>query len=441
MVGAARHARRQGAGAVRRLIVAFAAAACAQPGMPPGGPPDREPPRLVRVTPDTNARNVRAGAIAFQFDEVVSERPQGAASLADLFIISPSTGRAGVSWRRTRVEITPRGGLRPNTTYTVRMLPGLADLDNNVDSSGTILVFSTGPELATGRITGRVFDWVAARPAGRALVEAVSLPDSAVFGTESDSLGAFTLDHMPAGQFLLRAHLDQNRNRVVDARELIDTVTISLTDSLNREMLAAIRDSLGPGIANVELRDTTTLRITFDRPLDTLLVPQPAMFSVRGADSAAVPVAAVLTQADLDRAAADSARLRAIQDSVRMQAAADSVRAADSARAVTAPPARPSGRRPGAATRPPPAAPTDTSNRIVPRPSARIPIMAVYLRFAAPLRPATSYRVNTDSLTSVTGARRSSQRVFTTPRPRADTGAVRPDTGLGRPDTGPSRRE
>jgi hypothetical protein len=422
---------------VRRLIACLLLVGCAQTGMPPGGPPDREPPRLVRVTPDTNALNVRGGSVAFDFDEVVSERPQGVPTLADLFIISPSTGRPGISWRRTRVELSPRGGLRPNTTYTVRMLPGLMDLDSNVDSSGTVLVFSTGPTLATGRISGRAFDWAAGRPT-RATIEAVSLPDSAIYGTEADSVGAFAIEHMPPGTYLLRAHVDQNRNRLVDPRELIDTITIALTDSLRREMLAAVRDSLGPGIANLEARDSVTLRISFDRPLDTLFVPQPAMFSVRSSDSADVPVAAVRTQSDVDREAADSARLKAIQDSVRAAVTADSIRVADSTRAAAAaaaPPARPTGRRPGASNRPPPAPPADTSERIIPRPSARAPATVLFLTLGTPLAPNTSYRVRTDSLTSITGARRSSQRVVTTPRPRErpDTGAVRPDTGGGRP--------
>jgi hypothetical protein len=53
----------------------------------------------------------------------------------------------------------------------------------------------------------------------------------------------------------------------------------------------------------------------------------------------------------------------------------------------------------------------------------------LYLKFAIPLPPGSSFRVLADSLRSVTGAERSSERVFTTPRP------ARPDTGT-RPDTG-----
>lgn len=434
MVVAAGAAGRQGAIAVRRLIALLVLAGCAQAGLPPGGPKDRSAPQLLRVTPERNATNVRGGGISFEFNEVVSERPRSAAGLAQLFVVSPSRGPSGVSWRRSRVEIRPRGGLRPNTTYTVRMLPGMADLDGNADSAGTTLVFSTGPSLATGSISGRVFDWVAARAAPRAIVQAIQLPDSLQYAAEADSSGAFTIEHLPPGQFLLRALIDVNRNGIVDGRELFDSITVTLADSLRRDMLAAVRDSLGAGLASADVRDSLTVRLTLDRPLDTLFVPSPRHFSIRAPDSAVVSFDTVLTQVEVDRMTADSARAKATQDSVRRAFIADSMRAADSARAAAAPtpaapPARPTGRRPGAATGPPPAPQRDTASRVVPRPTARIPVTVLYLKFAQALRPATSYRITADSLRSITGHTRTSSRVFTTPRPRADTSRARPDTG------------
>lgn len=425
---------------MRRLIALLVLAGCAQAGIPPGGPTDRNPPRVVRITPDSNAINVRGNAIAFQFDEVVSERPRSARELADLFIVSPSRGPSGVSWRRTRVEIRPRGGLRPNTTYTVRLLPGMVDLDSNTDTTGVTLVFSTGPALATGQIAGRVFDWVAARPAARAVVHAIMLPDSLRYATEADSSGAFTITHLPPGQFLLRALIDANKNGAVDSRELFDSLTITLADSFRRDMLAAVRDSLGSGLATAEARDSLTLRLALDRPLDTLFIPSARYFSIRGADSTVVPFDTILTQAEVDRIIADSIRAKAVQDSVRRVFVADSTRAADSVRAAAnptptapvTPPPRPTGRRPGVTNVPPTAPTRDTSSRIIPKPTARIPVMVLYIKFGQPLKPASQFRVTADSLRSITGNVRTSSRVFSTPRPRADTGRARPDTGRSR---------
>jgi hypothetical protein len=75
--------------------------------------------------------------------------------------------------------------------------------------------------------------------------------------------------------------------------------------------------------------------------------------------------------------------------------------------------------------------PRDTSDRIIPKTSAKIPVTVLYIKFARPLPAATAFRVRADSMPSLTGAVRSSERVFTTPRP-----AARPDTGRARPDTG-----
>jgi hypothetical protein len=421
-------ARRAGEDRVRRLILLFAAAACAQPGMPPGGPPDKAPPVLVRVQPDSNARNVRADAVVFEFNEVVSERPQGAQSLADAFVISPSRGTPAVSWRRSSVVVAPRGGLRPNTTYTVRLLPGMTDLESNVDSAGRVIVFSTGPEIAGSYIRGTAFDWMAARPA-QARVEAIALPDSATFATISDSIGAFRLSNMTPGRYLLRAFVDQDRNRRLDPRELFDSVTVTLGDSLQREMLAILRDSLGPGLLTVDARDSTTLRVTLDRALDTAFTVTPAAFTLKSADSTAYVIRRVLTEREVERLAADSAQARRVQDSLQQVAREDSIRRADSIRTGRAPPP-PTGRRPGVPAGPPAAAGRGTTPRAPPRPVAKLPSASLVIVTERPLPPRTTFRLHAIDLRSITGAVRSSDRVFTTAEARLPE---RPDTGGRRP--------
>jgi hypothetical protein len=397
---------------VRRLIaLALALAACAQPGLPPGGPPDTTPPRVVRVIPDSNALNVRRSTIVLDFDEVVSERPRGAASLSDLFILSPSHSPLSISWKRSRIELLPRGGLRPNTTYTLRLLPGLTDLAGNSDSTGLEVVFSTGPAIASAYIAGRVFDWLAARPAAHAYVEALALPDSARYATSADSSGAFAIRHMEPGHYLLRAVLDQNRNRRLDPRELFDSVTVELRDSLRRELLAALRDSLGPAIATVEVRDSLHLRVTLDRPLDTAFVLAPAIFSLKGADSAALPIREVLTQRDWERRLADSLARR---DSTATRQ--DSLRHADSLRLAAGRVLQGAGR--GAQQQPPL------------RPVAAIPATVLELVLESPLPSGTSFRLRAVGLRSISGAVRTSERQFATARPR-----LRPDTGSRRDTT------
>jgi hypothetical protein len=64
---------------VRRLILALAVAGCASPGFPPGGPPDKDPPKLVAVVPESGAVNVKPKHVTFEFDEVINEVATGPA--------------------------------------------------------------------------------------------------------------------------------------------------------------------------------------------------------------------------------------------------------------------------------------------------------------------------------------------------------------------------
>lgn len=423
MDGSPRTAGRQSRVLVRRLIrlaATAAIAACASPQTPPGGPVDEDAPQLVRIRPDSNATNVRGDAIGFDFDEVISERPQGAQSLAELFLISPSTGPNALSWRRTRLEVKPRGGLKPNTTYSVVMLPGLTDLEGNVDSVGTSVVFSTGPSIATGRLQGVVFDWMAERSAPRAFIEAFALPDSTRYLGFADSTGRYLLEHLPPGQYHLRGLVDQNRNRLLDPREAFDTMTVTLADSLRVALHAVSRDTLGPSIERVELVDSLTLRVRFDRVVDTSFVIAPAVFVLKAADSTVVPLASAVGGRAWQRQKDDSTRAAAIQDSVRRAQQADSARRADSVRTGRVAP------RPA----PPPAPAADTAAERQLKPEVRIPEVEAVLRLREPLPPASAFRLRAVEVRGIVGVTRSSERTFTTPRARpvTDTAAVR-DTG------------
>ena len=138
------------------FVAAFAAlggsVACASASPPPGGVEDRDPPKLVAVTPDSNALNVRARTVIFQFDETINDRGSGAQEIDNFFLVSPSDGNPRVSWRRSRIEVRPRNGFRDNTAYTVTLLPGLSDWRGNVSRTGASVVFSTGPTIPADKI-------------------------------------------------------------------------------------------------------------------------------------------------------------------------------------------------------------------------------------------------------------------------------------------------
>lgn len=258
----------------RRVAAALVllGAACASPGIPPGGPPDSEAPVVRRIVPDSNAVDVRANAVFVHFDEVISERPSGGTSgrgivdLGAVVDLSPSDGQERVNWRRTAIEIRPRGGFRPNTTYRVTLRAGVVDLRGNVLEQPLSFAFSTGPTMPAGVIDGVVFDWAAAAPARGARVE-LFLPADTTFRwiATADSSGRFRVRDLAAGTYAVRAWVDENTDRVIGAREILDTTSVALDSAATLELYAFVQDTIAPFLDAVERVDSTAIRLRFAR--------------------------------------------------------------------------------------------------------------------------------------------------------------------------------
>ena len=386
---------------MRRLILLVALVACAQQGFPPGGPPDKDPPKLLKTTPDSNARNVTSKEVNFQYDEVLSERPGGASSLDALVLISPRDGAPRVGWHRTRISVRGHKDWKPNTTYVIDVLPGISDLRGNADKLGYHLVFSTGPEIAGASISGVVFDWPAGHPAPNALVEAVSHPDSTIYIDRADSLGRFTISHMPAGSFTVIGWIDANSNHDLDPHELQDSTTVTLKDTARVELLAFIHDSIGPHVVTVEVRDSLTLHASFDKPVDPVQALDSTHIMLRAADSSLISTKAIVSAREIDKQRSDS------------MARADSIRARhDTAfrRQYQAQHRAPTDSNAVAALR-------RTALLATLKPSKPVPVSDILISLKQPLTAGATYRLESKDIHNLMGIAASSIRSFTVPKP------------------------
>jgi hypothetical protein len=283
------------------LTALTALPACARMEPPPGGPPDRSPPRLVAVRPDSMARLPRfKGHVEFRFDEVISEggtpnTGQGTGDLENLIILSPSTRVPEVSWKRNRITVKPSEGWRPNRVYRVQLLPGVTDLRRNRSNQGTVLTFSTDAPTPTTTITGTVVDWSTSRPAAAALVEALLLPDSLPYRGLADSSGRFSLGPLPAAEYLVRGVIDQNRNLRPDPREAFDSVRIRKGATNAGELWAFEHDTTPARIKTITVADSTSATVEFTQMLDPLQRLQPSSATLRILpDSSPVKVVSIL---------------------------------------------------------------------------------------------------------------------------------------------------
>lgn len=441
----------------------IAAFACASPGAPPGGPPDKEIPQLRGIFPDSNAVNVRTPAVVLRFDEVISERSSpaggnaGGASggLNNLLVLSPSDGRDEVVWRREALELRPRRGFRPNTAYRVTLLPGLVDLRGNRVTEPFSFVFSTGPALPGGRVSGVIFDWTTGRPAANARVEVFTAADTNFrWIARSDSTGRFVVSELNGGAYRLRAWVDANNDRRISLREISDTAQVTLVDTTSLELYAFVRDTLRPRIENVELLDSTAIRVKFDRGIiadwdgsgATLFGPDSLPVALAGpfVPSAVYDSLAKLRKAATDSVTGDSARRAALPPGGEGLAPApfppDTVRT-DVLRPI--PPRRDTATRaaPQRDSLAPAQATRDTTSRdsLPPAPQFRrqVPPMQWTAALAAPLAPG-SYRLRIEGAAGLNGRSVEGERelrVRPPAPPKADSSAARSDSTAQRPDS------
>jgi hypothetical protein len=365
--------------------------------MPPGGPPDIAAPEILSITPDSGTVGVKPKEVIFHFDEVVSERPTGATTLADLFVISPRDGVPNVSWHRDAITVKPSHGWRANTPYTVILLRGLADIRGNVRNTGATTFFSTGPAIPRTRISGRVFDWVAGTPASGSLVETFVPPDTLhPYVALADSSGSFVLEHVPAARYKVRAYTDRNKNSSIDPSELWDSVSVNLVDSVRTDLLIFVHDTVPPRIRDIAASDSVTLTVTFDKPVDPNQTLTAQNFTIRGPapDSAFIPIV---------RAG---------------PAPVDTTRQAVTAvpRPPVAQPGRPPVAQPG---RPPGRVRSDTIPAARPVMPRKAPSSTAVIVLSRPLTPKAAYRVRAIGIRGLLGYSGESERVYTPPAPPA----------------------
>lgn len=396
------------------LTAAAIVGACASPGLPPGGPIDKNPPTVVKVTPDSGAVDVKAKSITIRFSEVVSERPRGAQDLDGAFVLSPSDGAAKVEWHRSEIEIRPRKGFRPNTAYSLTMLAGIADLSGNAIKRDRTWVFSTGAGIPHGIVRGAVFDWTTLKPVPGALIDARIGADTTFrWIAKSDSAGRYTLPFLPSGSFLLRAVIDGNANGRLDPLELWDSVTVKVADSLRTDLYGFKHDTVGPRIVGVDVRDSVTLRLTFDRPLALVPALAAEQIEIKGADSSSIALRTLQRAALYDslsrahEAFAKDSTMRADTSAAGRAALAKADTARMNAQRDSIERARQEARR---------AARDTTPKLVLPVPSRQM-ITADYVAILErPIAPG-NYRIVARNVLSVSRTLRTSERTFTRNKP------------------------
>jgi hypothetical protein len=407
------------------LCTAAAAAvfACARPYPPPGGDPDRQPPRVVSITPEPLTVGVaRDARIIIRFDERISER-----GVEEAVLVSPLTSELRVDRGRSELRVSLRGGWEPGHIYHVIVQPVIQDLFQNAIEQPLEVVFSTGPEIPQTALAGLVQDRLTRSAVAGAWILAIRESDSVSYAATTDSAGLFALRYLPAGTYRIRAFQDRNRDREASFREEQDSTGVRLAegDTAVVSLALLLPDTTPARVIRAEALDSLHVRIHLDDHVDPTKGIGEVTASLRLLpDSSEWPIARILFPHEYEE---EQRALRAAADSVSADSAGvDSLRAAGVAGADTLPPDAPL-RAAG------PRTPGPLGAEIAPDSVAEpLPVRELVIVSGAPLRPASRYLVELSRIVNINGlAGGGGSTEFTAPEPpppdTAGPGAA-PDT-------------
>lgn len=201
------------------LIFLLVLCSCARRGIPPGGPIDLEPPRVISSQPDSGEVRVgQVSQICISFSEPMDKR-----TVRDAVVVRPKAKVQEVRWRKNALCILLTDSLLPSSTYSVVVMSGCKDVHGNGMKVPRLWAFSTGDTLFAGTIRGKV--QAKGLPAPGIPVwafDSVKCPtpdftkDEPHYVSQSGGDGAFELIGLPSGVYLLFAFKDKNSNRAYD---------------------------------------------------------------------------------------------------------------------------------------------------------------------------------------------------------------------------------
>lgn len=208
---------------VLKLVVFIGLAvlyACAQQVAPTGGIKDEQPPSIKSLEPKQEVLNYENQPIVIEFDEFIQLK-----NLKKNFLSSPPLEHdLETKIRGKRLEIKVLDTLQENTTYVFNFGNAIADFHEGNPIEGFTYVFSTGNEIDTLSLEGRLVEAFNLEVVNEAVVmlydtnDLDSLPFKKLpkYVDRTDKEGKFALQNLKAGTYVLFALQDKNTNYLFD---------------------------------------------------------------------------------------------------------------------------------------------------------------------------------------------------------------------------------
>lgn len=236
--------------------------ACASIQQPQGGPKDTEPPKILKIAPKNLSVNFVSPKIVIEFDEYFKIQNE-----FKEFSVSPEMEKPPIlKTKGKRLEVSLQDTLEKNTTYTLNFGSAIADVNEANVVKNFTYVFSTGPQLDSLSIKGKVTNAVTGLPELDVLVFILPLKRDTIFGkgkpsifTTTDSSGTYALNNLRKDTYKIYALKEKGGDKIY--QQATDEIGF-LKDSI---VLDSVLNNIN---LNIFKEDATTFRVV-DKRLNT----------------------------------------------------------------------------------------------------------------------------------------------------------------------------
>lgn len=260
---------------------------CATQQAPGGGPKDTIAPKLVRALPDTFSTNFHSNTIEITFDEYFQVK-----NLNEQLVVSPPlSSTPEIKIKNKTMLIHFEDTLKKNKTYTFNFGTAISDGNENNAFENFQYVFSTGAEIDSEKVFGKVVNAQTLEPEKNILVmlydsEKDSLPyleKPSYFGkTKAD--GTFSIKNIAHGSYKLFALKETNNNYLFDSRdESIAFARSPVYSSEDSVLLKLFTEALPQRLLRSSSEESGKVVFIFQQPVESLkyklLSPEPGIFA------------------------------------------------------------------------------------------------------------------------------------------------------------------
>lgn len=251
---------------------------CAQVVAPTGGPKDVSPPVILKQSPESNSLNFTANGFTLSFDEYVQLR-----NLKDELIVSPPLKYAiDTRIKGKNLEVEWEDTLKENTTYLFNFGSSLVDVAEANPIVDYKYVFSTGAEIDTAYLEGKVIDAFEKSPVKGALVQlyadysdSIPLKEVPTYLARTNASGAYRIDNIKIGRYKAFVLEDANKNYLFDRPDekiAFSNDLITISDSVNRLDFRAFQEDFEKQYVDKTIEEEAKSTLLFNRSYDSLQI-------------------------------------------------------------------------------------------------------------------------------------------------------------------------